>query len=98
MLEKSFRYKHINECSKPKVPKAKPIEQLIEEKKIAQETPVAKSKAKSRPIAKKVAQPTTQSVIEAPPKNQFWEQRRQHTNLLNDKKQAAVKKNMAKAF
>jgi ssDNA-binding Zn-finger/Zn-ribbon topoisomerase 1 len=33
MLERNFRYRHINVCGKPKVPRAKPIEQLVEEKK-----------------------------------------------------------------
>ena len=104
MLEKSFRYKHINECGKAKVPKAKPIEQLIEEKKIVQEVPVAKAKAKpkakTQQSAKKVALPPAElpPAIEQPVKNEFWERRKLHTNLLNERKLAMVKKIMVKAF
>jgi hypothetical protein len=38
------------------------------------------------------------NIIFYPPKNEFWERRKLHTNLLNERKQAVVKKIMAKAF
>ena len=98
MLEKTFRYKHINACNKPKVPRAKPIEVFVEEKKAIKEQPVAKPKPKPKPKPKvepKVEEPPT---IDQTPKNEFWERRRLHTNLLNERKQALVKKIMVKAF
>ena len=58
MPETTFRYKHINVCSKPKVVKAKPIEQLIEEKKAAQQ-PIATPKAKPKAKAKQLGQEPT---------------------------------------
>ena len=105
MLEKTFRYKHINICSKPKVVKAKPIEQLIEEKKFVQQ-PIATPKAKPKAKARAKTQPTVQTVVSPPtqqptaiePRTNFWESRRQHLNLLNEKKAVTVKKIMAKAF
>ena len=115
MLERNFRSKHIKICGKPKVPKAKPIEELIEEKKIVQQpiaTPKAKPKAKAKQLGQEpkllsqspaLAKPrakTQPTVIEPRTGSSvdFWESRRQHLNLLNEKKAVTVRKIMAKAF
>jgi ssDNA-binding Zn-finger/Zn-ribbon topoisomerase 1 len=107
MLERNFRSKHIKICGKPKVPKAKPIEELVEEKKIVQQpiaTPKAKPKAKAKPraktqpIVKQVVTPPTEQPTVIEPRTDYWESRRQHLNLLNEKKAVTVRKIMAKAF
>ena len=100
---KSFRYKHINVCNKPKVVKAKPIEELIEEKKAAQQPkakakPKAKPKAKTQPTVKQAVNHPTEEPLAIEPRSDFWESRRNHLNLLNEKKAVTVRKIMAKAF
>ena len=122
MLERNFRSKHIKICGKPKVPKAKPIEQLIEEKKIVQEAPISKPKAKPKPKAKtkqhgQGPQLLSQNEVLAKPASiepradgslaaigrtsssaDFWESRRKHLNLLNEKKAVTVRRIMSKAL
>ena len=66
MLEQTLRYKHISICSKPKIPKAKPIEVLVQEKKAIQAK--AKPKAKPKPKAN-IVRATTEPKIENPKAN-----------------------------
>ena len=89
MLEKNFRYQHINACGKVKTPKlrAKPIEEVIKEKQ-------EKAQTKTKPIEPKpLEQPPP-----PPPAPDYWELRRQYNNHLKDRKTQLVKKLVSKAF
>ena len=92
MLERNFRYQHINVCGKVKQPKprAKPIEEVIKEKR-------EKAKAK---IETETKQPEVivEKPIEAPPKPDYWTLRREYNNRLMERKQQLVQKLVSKAF
>ena len=95
--KKTFRYKHINICSKPKIPRAKPIEVLVEEKKAIQTK--TKPKAKPKPKANivraapepKIENPTAiqQPAIEQPV--DYLALRREYNNKLKERKTLLVK-------
>ena len=89
MLEKNFRYQHINVCGKVKTPKirAKPIEEVIKEKR---------EKATSKPTELKPVEHI--QPLPPPPAPDYWELRRQYNNQLKDRKTQLVKKLVSKAF
>ena len=83
MLEKNFRYQHINVCGKVKTPKvrAKPIEEVIKEKR---------EKAAPKPVESKPVEHI--QPLPPPPAPDYWELRRQYNNQLKDRKTQLVKK------
>ena len=83
MLENNFRYQHINVCGKVRIPKpgAKPIEDVIKEKR----ENVTKPEPKPEPVVLDVVKTVTQPV-------DYLELRRQYNNQLKEQKQQLVKK------
>jgi len=89
MYEKNFRYQHINVCGKVRIPKprAKPIEDVIKEKREKANKP----DHKPEPVAVEVVKTVTQPV-------DYLELRRQYNNQLKEQKQQLVKRLISKAF
>lgn len=98
MLEKNFRYKHIHTCGKVRnTKKARPIEEVIEEKRQKVATNIQTEETK--PI------PKLEVVEQAPPpppppiaKPDYWALRREYTNQLKERKNQMVKRLVSKAF
>jgi cell division septation protein DedD len=93
MLERTFRHKHINICGKPKASKARPIEEVIKEKR-------EKTESRSKP-----SQPSKPVEVEQPPppplpvaKPTYWELRKEYNNQLHERKINLVKKLVSSAF
>jgi len=83
MLDRNFRHKHIRICGKPKIPRARPIEEVIKEKR-------EKVVAEPMPIETPLPPP--------PPPPSYWELRKQYNNELHQRKQQLVKRLVSKAF
>ena len=88
MLEKNFRYQHLSVCGKVKTPKlrAKPIEEVIKEKR-------EKVEPKPKPAEVEQTPPPP-----PPEKPDYWTLRREYTNQLMERKNQMVKKLVSSAF
>ena len=95
MLEKNFRYQHINVCGKVKTPKlrAKPIEEVIKEKR-EKAKPIIETKTEQpEVIVEKPVEP-----LIPPPKPDYWTLRREYANQMRERKTILAKRLVSKAL
>ena len=93
MLEKNFRYQHIEVCGKVRKPKlrAKPIEEVIKDKREK-----AKPIETQQPIIQKAD--TQPELTETPKVVDYWTFRREYANRLKERKQQLAKRLVSAAF
>ena len=95
MLEKNFRYQHINVCGKVKTPKlrAKPIEEVIKEKR-EKAKPIIETKTEQpEVIVEKPIEP-----LIPPPKPDYWTLRKEYANQMRERRTILAKRLVSKAF
>ena len=96
MLEKNFRYQHINVCGKVKTPKlrAKPIEEVIKEKREkAKSTLETQTKQPEVIVEKPIETPPP-----PPPKPDYWTLRKEYVNQMRERRTILAKRLVSKAF
>ena len=95
MYEKNFRYQHINVCGKVKQikPRAKPIEEVIKEKR-EKAKPIIETKTEQpEVIVEKPVEP-----LIPPPKPDYWTLRKEYANQMREQKTILAKRLVSKAF
>ena len=95
MYEKNFRYQHINVCGKVKTPKlrAKPIEEVIKEKR-EKTKPIIETKTEQpEVIVEKLVEP-----LIPPPKPHYWTLRREYANQMRERRTMLAKRLVSKAI
>ena len=95
MLEKNFRYQHINVCGKVKTPKlrAKPIEEVIKEKREKAKSTLETQTKQPEVIVEKPIEPPP-----PPPKPDYWTLRKEYANQMRERRTILAKRLVSKAF
>ena len=95
MLEKNFRYRHIHSCGKARnTKKARPIEEVIQEKREKAKPTIETQTKQPEVIAEKPVEPPPS----LPPKPDYWTLRKEYVNQMRERRTILAKRLVSKAF